>query len=81
MKVDIRPFAFENVTLEPNDFFKDNRLIDNLQQLKKELALRYPEINLVNIQTISDYHQYLYDKGDSLPSIYLSAFARIFHPL
>jgi len=35
MKVDIRPFAFENVTLEPNDFLKDNRLIDNLQELKK----------------------------------------------
>lgn len=63
MKVDIRPFAIENSSLVPDDFILDTRLLDNIQELKKMLLIKYPSMEFRDFQTISEYHQYLYDKG------------------
>ncbi|TYB33809.1 MAG: hypothetical protein FXF49_04430 [Flexistipes sinusarabici] len=62
-KVDIKPIALENVTVTPDDFFEGNRLIENLAQLNKHLLSKYPELEFQNFQTVTEYHQYLYNRG------------------
>ena len=62
-KVDIKPMALENVTVTPDDFFEGNRLIENLAQLNKNLLSKYPDLEFRNFQTITEYHQYLYNRG------------------
>ncbi|KAA0256865.1 hypothetical protein FHQ18_12120 [Deferribacter autotrophicus] len=63
MKVDIKPFAIENVKVIPDDFFDGNLLLDNFQILTKHLLNKYPEMRFQNFQTITEYHNYLYEKG------------------
>jgi len=62
-KVDIKPFALENVTITPDDFFEGNRLVENLAQLNKNLLSKYPDLEFRNFQTVTEYHQYLYNRG------------------
>ncbi|AEI14591.1 hypothetical protein Flexsi_0930 [Flexistipes sinusarabici DSM 4947] len=62
-KVDIKPIALENVTVAPDDFFEGNRLIENLAQLNKHLLSKYPNLEFRNFQTVTEYHQYLYNRG------------------
>lgn len=63
MKVDIKPFVIENVSVSPDDFFEGSLLLDNFQILTKNLLNRYPGLRLQNFQTVAEYHSYLYENG------------------
>ncbi len=62
-KVEIKPFAAENTHLIIEDFFEGNLLLDDFRNIKLKLLNRSPSSTLFPFDTISEYHNYLFEKG------------------